>query len=103
MDGPEEIDLIVRPDVFKLGTRKLPEAASCLLGANVIPFWVLRNIDGRYLLLLETYALELDVLDSRTNYYRDIQTVSSTAVVRTTLVYKMAVAQYQLADKKTEP
>jgi len=103
LDGPEEMDLIVRPNVFKLGTRELPEAANCLLSANVIPFWVLRNIGGRYSLLLATYALELDVLNSRTNFYRDIQTVSSTAVTRTTLLYKMDVAQYQLAEKKTEP
>ena len=98
LDGPDETDLVVRPNVFKL-----PEAASCLLGASEIPFWVLRNVGGRYLLLLETYALELDVLDSRTNGYRDIQTDSATAVTRTTFLYKMDVAQYQLAEKKTEP
>jgi hypothetical protein len=103
LDGPEEVDLIVRPNVFKLGTRELPEAASCLLGAHVIPFWVLRNIGGRYSLLLETWVVTLGVLSSRTNGYRDIQTISSTAVTRTTLLYKMDVAQYQLAEKKTEP
>lgn len=105
LDGPGEIDLIVQPNLPKIppgGPPNVPEAR-CLLGANVGPFWVLRNTRGRYGLLLETYALGLEVLDSRANGYRDIQTVSSTAVTRTTLLYKMAVAQYQLAQKKTEP
>jgi hypothetical protein len=101
LDGPDEVDLIVVPNGPRMS--KLPPAASCLLGANVGPFWVLRRVGGRYMLLLETYALRLDVLDSRTNSYRDIQTVASTAVTSTTIVYKMAVAQYQLAGKKSEP
>src|SRR5579863_7924149 len=68
LDGSNEVDLVVRPDVLKLGTHGLPhsEASVCMLGAAVIPFWVLRNVGGRYLLLLETDAVELDVLDSRT-------------------------------------
>jgi hypothetical protein len=103
LDGPEEVDLIVQPNIPKMIARELPLAASCLLGANVSPFWVLRSIGGRYSLLLETYVLTLGVLDSRTNAYRDIQTISSTAVTRTTFLYKMDVAQYQLAEKKTGP
>lgn len=105
LDGPDEIDLIVQPNLPKIapgGPPNVPEAR-CLLGANIGPFWVLRNTRGRYGLLLETYALGLEVLDSRSNSYRDIQTVSSTAVTRTTLLYKMAVAQYQLAEKRVEP
>jgi hypothetical protein len=104
LDGPEEVDLIVQPNLPKIMTNELPhhEAAGCLLGANIGPFWVLRNTSGRYGLLLETYALGLEVLDSRTNFYRDIQTAAATAVAATTVVYKMAVAQYQIAEKKTE-
>lgn len=105
LDGPEEVDLIVQPNLPRIATHDLPhyEAAGCLLGANVGPFWVLRNTSGRYNLLLETYALGLEVLDSRSNFYRDIQTVASTAVTRTTILYKMAVAQYQIAENKVAP
>lgn len=105
LDGPEEVDLIVQPNLSKIGTNELPhnEAFGCLLGSNVGPFWVLRNISGRYGLLLATYALGLQVLDSRSNFYRDIQTEAATAVTRTTILYKMAIAQYQIAEKKTEP
>jgi len=106
LDGLEEVDLIVQPNLPKIVAHDVPlgEGAGCLLGANVGPFWVIRrNASGRYGLLLETYALGLVVLDSRANFYRDIQTVASTATTRTTVLYKMAVAQYQIAEKKTEP
>jgi len=106
LDGPKEVDLIVQPNLPKIVAHEAPldKAAGCLLGANVGPFWVIRrNPSGRYGLLLETYALGLEVLDSRTNFYRDIKTVASTATTTTTIVYKMAVAQYQVAEKKTEP
>ena len=105
LDGPEEIDLIVRPNVLRLAADDLPlrEASVCMLGANVIPFWVLRSIRGRYALLLETHALRLEVLDSRSNFYRDIQATAATAATHTTVLYKMSDAQYQVAERKTEP
>jgi hypothetical protein len=105
LDGQDELDLIVQPNLPKIVAHEVPldDAAGCLLGANVGPFWVIRkNPSGRYGLLLETYALGLTVLDSRTNFYRDIQTVASTATTSTTITYKMAVAQYQIAEKETE-
>jgi hypothetical protein len=104
LDGPEEVDLIVQPNLPKIGTDELPhhEAFGCVLGANVGPFWVLRNISGRYGLLLATYALSLEVLDSRSNFYRDIQATAATAATHTTVLYKMSVAQYLFAEKKAE-
>jgi hypothetical protein len=105
LDGPEEIELIVQPNLPKIGTDELPhhQAFGCVLGANVGPFWVLGNINGRYGLLLATYALGLEVLDSRSNFYRDIQATAATAGTLTTVLYKMSVAQYQVAEKKSEP
>jgi hypothetical protein len=106
--GPDEVDLIVQPNFPKIVSHELPsdtvEAASCLLGANVGRFWVIKkNPSGRYSLLLATVALGLEVLDSRSNFYRNIQTAASTAGTTTTVLYKMSVAQYQVAEKKTEP
>jgi hypothetical protein len=105
LDGPDEIDLIVRPNVLRIAAPDLPlrEASVCMLGASVIPFWVLRNNSGRYGLLLETHALTLEVLDSRSNFYRDIQATAHTAAAHTTVLYKMSDAQYQFAERKTEP
>jgi hypothetical protein len=106
--GPEEVDLIVQPDLPKIVSHEIPpetaKAANCLLGANVGRFWVMRkNPSGRYSLLLATVALGLEVLDSRANFYRNIRTGASTAVTSTTILYKMYAGQYQLAEKKTEP
>jgi hypothetical protein len=106
--GPDEVDLIVQPNFPKIASHELPpdtaEAANCLLGANVGRFWVIRrNPSGRYSLLLATVALGLNVLDSRANFYRKIETAASTAGTTTTILYKMSVAQYQVAEKKTVP
>lgn len=106
LDGPEEVDLIVQPNLPKIAAHEVPlgEGAGCLLGANIGPFWVIRkNSSGRYSLLLATYALGLKILDSRANYYRDIEAVAATANTTGTTVYKMAVAQYQVAAARTEP
>jgi hypothetical protein len=43
----------------------------------------------------------LQVLDSRTNAHRDIQTAAHTAVSSTVLLFKFYFAQYQLSEKKT--
>jgi hypothetical protein len=106
--GPEEVDLIVQPNLPKMISHEIPpdtaKAANCLLGANVGRFWVIRkNPSGRYSLLLATVALGLEVLDSRANFYRNIRAVASAARTSTTILYKMYVAQYQVAEKKTEP
>jgi hypothetical protein len=100
LDGPEEVDLVVLPARM---TSESPSPNRCLYSAHGGPFWLLRNINRKYELLLETYADGLGILDSRTNFYRDIQTWSTTVRTTTTLLYKMDVGQYQLAEKKTEP
>ena len=55
------------------------------------------------MVIRKLWSVCMEVLDSRTNFYRDIQTVASTATTTTSIVYKMAVAQYQVAERKTEP
>jgi hypothetical protein len=100
LDGPDEVDLIVLPARM---AGESPSPNRCLGAAHGGPFWILRHINGRYELLLETYADGLSVLESRTNLYRDIETWSTTAVSTTSLRYKMDVAQYQLSEKKSKP
>jgi len=51
----------------------------CLLGANIIPFWVFRNTRQGHELVLSVSALGLDVLNKKTNNYRDIRTSAATA------------------------
>ncbi len=99
LNGPNEVDLIVLLNAPALAKPENP--GGCLLPANGGPFWVLGPgiASGRYGLLLATYGHGMDILDSRTNGYRDIQIGS----MRTTVIYKFTVQQYQLAEKKTEP
>jgi hypothetical protein len=99
LNGPDEIDLIVLPNVPSISNPTNP--GGCLLPAHGGLFWVLGPgiASGRYGLLLATYGLGLEVLNSRTNRYRDIQVGGES----TALLYKFAVQQYQLAEKKTAP
>ncbi len=99
LNGPTEVDLIVLPNVLDIAKPTNP--GGCLLPAHCGPFWVLGPgiASGRYGLLLATYGLRLEVLNSRTNRYRDIQIGSA----RTTALYKFTVQQYHLAEKKTDP
>jgi hypothetical protein len=52
---------------------------SCLNGANVAPFWIFRKQGARYELILKATGLVLDLLDTRTNHYRDIRLTSLSA------------------------
>jgi hypothetical protein len=99
LNGPDEIDLVVLPNVRSIANPANP--GGCLLAAHGGPFWVLGPgiASGRYGLLLATYGLRLEVLNSRTNRHRDIQIGAE----RTALLYKFTVQQYQLTEKKTAP
>lgn len=95
LDGANDVALVIEP-------AELPPAEGsnrCILGAHAVPFWVLGNTHGRYRLLLATDADGLEILDSRTNGYRDVHTFNLTATSETILLFKFYVAQYQLSDK----
>ena len=101
LNGPDEIDLIVQPALM---TRESPPPDnSCLQGAHVAPFWVLRKRGQRYELLLETYADVLHVLDSRTKEYRDIEefTTSVATIMSTTL--RFDGEKYQPFERQEKP
>jgi hypothetical protein len=102
LNGPNEVDLIVLLNEPAIGNPKNP--GGCLLPANGNYFWVLGpgSASGKYRLLLETYGLRLEVLNSRTNRYRDIQTGYASTAGNAAELYKFMLSQYQLAEKKTE-
>ena len=99
LNGPEEVDLIVLPNAPSVAKPTNP--GGCMLPAHGGRFWVLGPgiASGRYELLLATVGLRLEILNSRTNRYRDIQIGSG----RTAELYKFMLQQYQLAEKKTNP
>ncbi|MGA8871157.1 MAG: hypothetical protein WB460_08460 [Candidatus Acidiferrales bacterium] len=99
LDGPNEIDLIIRPQA-------LPESPSpnrCLFGAHAVPFWILVKADEGYRLLLKTTGDALQIMDQRTRGYRDIEVWSLTAATRTALILKFDGNRYQLAERRPAP
>jgi hypothetical protein len=98
LNGPDEVDLIVVPNVPIISEPSNP--GGCLLSAHGGPFWVLGPgiASGRYGLLLATYGDQLEILNEKTNRYKDIQKVSG----QTTILYKYTVSQYQQVEKRTE-
>lgn len=99
LNGPKEVDLIVLPNVPNIAKPRYP--GGCMLTAYGGRFWVLGPgiASGRYELLLATQGGRLEVLNSRTNFYNDIQIDGK----RITLLYKFSLQQYQLAEKKSNP
>jgi hypothetical protein len=96
LNGPNEADLVVLLNEPTIADPKNP--GGCLLPAHGNYFWVLGpgSTSGRYRLLLETEGLGLEVLNSRTNRYKDIQV----GTARTLSLYKFTMQQYQLAETK---
>lgn len=101
LSTPHEADLVVLPNTPRLVARQFPvKVFTCMLGAHGGWFWVLRGKTGKYQLLLETFADALEVLNSKTNEYRDIQTDSATGVSHTTLIFKFDGHRYKLFQRK---
>jgi hypothetical protein len=95
LNGPNEIDLVVFPYVPNPSPTN---PAGCMLPANFGLAWVLGpgTAAGRYRLLLATGGLRLEVLNSRTDGYRDILVGQMGRQV----LYKFTWQQYQIAEKK---
>jgi hypothetical protein len=100
LNGPNEVDLIVLLNEPAIAHPDNP--GGCLLPANGNIFWVLGpgSASGKYRLLLETYGHRLEVLNSRTNRYRDIQIGTMSLNGTSSLLFKFTLQQYQLAEKK---
>ena len=68
---------------------------SRLLGANIVPFWNFRNTLQGHELALTVSALSLEVLDTKTNGYRDIRTSAATAKSGYTIIFKFDGKEYR--------
>jgi hypothetical protein len=74
----------------------------CLWGANIGPFWVFRRADIGYELFLDASALGLELLETRTNGYRDIRLNSASGGEVHSTVFKFIEGRYR-AVVKHEP
>jgi hypothetical protein len=61
LHNSHQVDYVIQP------------GSGCIFGANTVPFWVFRKVDGRYELLLKTQQLGFEVLKSKTHGYHDIR------------------------------
>jgi hypothetical protein len=67
----------------------------CLWGANIVPFWVFRTTPQGHRLVLSVTALGLDVLNTKTNNYRDIRTSAATARATYSVIFKFDGKKYR--------
>jgi hypothetical protein len=71
----------------------------CLCGANTGPFWVFRHANLGYELVLDASALGLELLDTRTNGYRDIRLSNASGGSVHSKVLKFDGGNYRAAVK----
>jgi hypothetical protein len=87
--GPSEKDIVVM-------------AVGSLRGANITSFWVFRPTDRGFEMLLDAPAHDLIVKNSRSNGYRDIELLSATAVVVSTVIVRFDGKKYQTYKTRSE-
>ncbi|WP_162199800.1 hypothetical protein [Pyrinomonas methylaliphatogenes] len=77
-------------------------ANPCLFGANVDPFWVFCATPQGHELVLSESATVLDVLDKRTNGYREIRLMRLSATEKIITVYRFDGRKYQARFSRVE-
>jgi len=90
LDGPEEIDLLVKAK------------DGCLFGANIGPFWIFKKTQHGYELLLAISALGVELLPSRTNGHKDISAGAAAGGKAVTVFYKFDGRTYQESGNKVD-
>lgn len=75
----------------------------CLNGANLVPFWIFRKNQRRYMLALKTTALALKILETQTKTYRDIETTALSASTEYRRTYKFDGKIYRRRGYSEKP
>jgi hypothetical protein len=105
LDGSNEVDLVVLPNVPKIVAHDFPpnlDPGVCQLGAHTGPFWVLRNSGGHFELLLETNVQFLGVMDSKTKGFRDIRGDTGFVDGIDSITYRFDGTRYKAAERHQE-
>jgi hypothetical protein len=102
LDGPNEVDFVILPNLDSEPQRH-PGPAACFLGANTGQFWIIRKTRTGYNLALTLFAHGLGVLDSRSNGLRDIEAGTDSVRGQTTTLFKFTGRQYKLYSEKNDP
>jgi hypothetical protein len=73
---------------------------SCLLGANISPFWIFSKKHNSYSEILEGATHDLDVLSLKHHGYHDIKLTSASAVKVYTSTYRFEGTHYRLVKRR---
>ena len=90
LDGPEEIDVLVKAK------------NACLFGANIGPFWIFRKTQRGYELVLNVSALGVELLPSRTSGHKDVSAGAVAGGKSVIVFYKFDGHRYQESGNKVE-
>jgi hypothetical protein len=77
-------------------------AAGLLAGANVTMFWVFRPVRQDFQLLLKASAHDLEVKNTRSNSYKDIEILVATATRGSKLFFRFDGLRYQAEEGRVK-
>ena len=100
--GPDEIDLIVLPAPLKASGPMHPAPNACFMGPYTGKFWVLRQAQKGYEIVLRDDAHDLGVRRTKWKGYRDIDTSLRTLNGTTIRLFRFDGKQYKLHSEKSE-
>jgi hypothetical protein len=90
LDGTDQSDFVI------LGT-------SCLLGANIAPFWIVRKNPDGFRIILSWVSHDLDILPTMTHGYHDVRLSSLTAKTVSTVICKFDGQKYVPTKRDLKP
>lgn len=103
LDGPNETDLVVLPG------GRLPDTPAgeispnaCFWGANTTQMWVLRNTQHGFKLVLSQIGLDMSVLATRTNGFRDIEVGAADGGYELSIHNKFDGESYRIAARTSQ-
>lgn len=105
LDGPKETDFVVLPNLDMPHESEAQRSVRCFLGANIAPFWVVRETPNGYELALAVRCHDLWVSNHRTNGLRDIQAISimRAGAYTSTAAYRFDGETYRWFSTHSEP
>jgi len=103
LDGGSKIGLVVLPGERLPDTPPgEPSKNACLVGANTAQFWVLLKTERGFELVFSEIALQLTVLETRTNGLRDIQIGAAVGGYADFILYRFDGRSYGIAKKSSQ-
>ena len=75
----------------------------CLLGANVGPFWIVRQAPNESKVILSIGGHDLDILRTQWKGYSEVRVASATAKMFSSTTYRFDGRTYRTYKSKSEP